>query len=102
MDGEIRLSSEHRIRNSNPGEAEHVTSRSRRLPPPTSFTSERRKNIFVSLKLEGQSGIRTRDLRLPKQAVLPLHQGPRPSWKGMASPDETQIQGEHRSGFNLD
>ena len=35
--------------------------------------------IFVSLKLEGQSGAQTRDLRLPKQAplyIIPLHQGP--------------------------
>ena len=101
MDGEIRLSSEHKIRNSNPGEVEHVTSRSRRPPPPTSFTSERRKTIFVSLKLESQSGIRIRDLRLPKQAVLPLH----PALAGKEWPLPMKLrsnQGKHSSGFNLD
>ena len=34
------------------------------------FMSERGRNIFVSLKLECQSGGRTRYLRLPKQATL--------------------------------
>ena len=43
-------------------EAEHATSRSRGLP--TMFTSERGKEYFVSLKLECQSGVQTRDFRL--------------------------------------
>ena len=33
-------------------------------------TSGRRRNSFVSLKLEGQSGVQTCDLRLSKQAAL--------------------------------
>ena len=36
------------------------------------------KKHFVSLKLEGQGGVRTRDVRLFKQAALITAPGPRP------------------------
>ena len=39
-----------------------------------------KKEHFVSLKLEGQSGARTRDLRHPKQAALTTAPRPPPSW----------------------
>ena len=51
-------------------EAEHATSRSRRLPTILIIYEWARKKHFVSLKLEGQSGVWTRDLRLSKQAAL--------------------------------
>ena len=51
-------------------EAEQATSRSRRLPTILDIYEWAGKKHFVSLKLEGQSGVRTRDLRLSKQAAL--------------------------------
>ena len=36
------------------------------------------KKRFAFFWLEGQSGVRTRDLQLSKQVALPLHQGLRP------------------------
>ena len=59
-------------------EAEHATSRSRRLPTILSHYEWAEKKHFVSLKIEGQSGIRTRDLRLSKQAALTTALGPPP------------------------
>ena len=61
----------HRKQNSNPG---GVRPSSLLLghggsPQYWIFTSERGSNIFVSLKIECQSGVRTRDLRLSKQAA---------------------------------
>ena len=50
-------------------EAEHATSRSRRLPQYLIFTVSGIKH-FVSLKLECQSGVRVFDLRLSKQVAL--------------------------------
>ena len=50
-------------------EAEHATSRSRRLPTILNLHEWAGKKHFVSLKLEGQSMVWTRDLRLPKQAL---------------------------------
>ena len=47
---EMTLSCRHRIQNSSP-EAEHATSRSRRLPTILSFTRGWGRNIFVSYKL---------------------------------------------------
>ena len=43
-------------------EAEHATSRSQRLPTILNLYEWACKKHFVSLKLEGQSGVRTRDL----------------------------------------
>ena len=51
-------------------EAEHTTSRSRRLSTILILYEWAGKKHFVSLKLEGQSGVRTHDLRLSKQAIL--------------------------------
>ena len=42
------------------------------------ITSERGGNIFVFFKLKGQSGVRARDLRLPKQAALTTAPGAPP------------------------
>ena len=72
-------------------EAEHATSRSRMFPPLLNLYRWAGKKHFVSLKLGGQSGVRTRDLQLSKQAALttaPLRsQGPTivprdHEWKG--------------------
>ena len=70
----------HRIRNSKPGglrpstlPLDHESSPQYRI-----FTTERGRNILVSLKLEGQSGVRTRDLRLFKQTALTTAPEPRP------------------------
>ena len=68
---EMTLSSRHMNRISSlagRSEAEHAISRSRRLPT----------ILNISLKLEGQSGVRNRDLRFSKQAALTTDQGPRP------------------------
>ena len=51
-------------------EVEHATSRSRRLPTILNIYESVGKNNFVSLKLEGKSGIRSRDLRHSKQVAL--------------------------------
>ena len=50
-------------------ETEHATSRLRRLPTILNLYEWAWKKHFVSLKFGGQSGVRTRDLRLSKQAV---------------------------------
>ena len=50
-------------------EAEHASSRSRRLPTILNLYEWAGKKHLVSLKLEGQSGVRTRDLRFSKQAT---------------------------------
>ena len=60
-------------------EAEHVTSRSQRLPTILNLYEWAEKKHFVSLKLGCQSGVRTRDLRLSKQAALTTATGPPPS-----------------------
>ena len=77
---EMPLPSRYRIRNSSPGGLRPSTLPLCHggCPQYWIITSERGRNIFVSLKLEGQSGVQTRDLRLSKQAALTTHQGPRP------------------------
>ena len=67
----MKLPYRHSIRNSRPGGL-----RSSTLPLGhggshniESFRVSEEENFF-SLKLEGQSGVRTRDLRLPKQPAL--------------------------------
>ena len=59
-------------------EAEHATSQSRRFPTILNHYEWAEKKHFVSLKLEGQSGVRTRDPRLSKQAALDTAPGPSP------------------------
>ena len=59
-------------------EAEHATSWSRRLPTILNLYEWAGKKHFVSLKLEGLSGVRTRDLWLSKQAALTTAPGPPP------------------------
>ena len=51
-------------------EAEHATSRPRRLFIILNLYESAGKKYFVSLKLEGQSGVRNLHLRLSKQAAL--------------------------------
>ena len=63
-------------------EAEHATSRSLRLPEILNIYEWVGKKHFVSLKLEGQSGVRTRDLRLSKQAALTTAPGSPPTCMG--------------------
>ena len=46
---------------------------------PRNIESETGKNSFASLKLEGQSRARTRDLRLSKQAALTTAPGSPPA-----------------------
>ena len=58
--------------------AEHAASRSQRLSTILNLYEWAGKKQFVSLKLEGQSGVRTRDLRLPKQAALTTALSPPP------------------------
>ena len=60
-------------------EAEHATYQSRRLPTILNLYEWAGKKHFVSLKLKGQSGVRPRDLRLSKQAVLTFAPGLPPS-----------------------
>ena len=80
---EMILPSRQRIRNSSPGCLRPST-----LPlghvgsPDIESLRVSGENHFVSLKLENQSGVRTRDLQLSKQAVLP--RAPRPIW-GLAN-----------------
>ena len=50
-------------------EAEHTISRSQRLPTILNHYEKAKKQYFVSFKLEGQSGVRIRDLQLSKQAA---------------------------------
>ena len=57
-------------------EAEHATYRSRELPTILHFYKWAGKKHYVSLKLEGQSGVQTRDPRLSKQAALTTAPGP--------------------------
>ena len=59
-------------------EAELATSRSRRLPTILNLYKWAGKKHFVSLKLECQRGVRSRDLRLSKQAALTTTPGPPP------------------------
>ena len=73
----MTLSTRHRIRNSKwRSEAEHATSRSRRLPTILSFTRGWGRNIFVSLK-PPWPGTEPRTLAL-KAAVLTTTLGPTP------------------------
>ena len=68
----MTLLSRYRIRNSNPVglRSSTITLGHGDSSQYWSFTSERKKSIVFFLKLEGQSGARTRDLRLSKQAAL--------------------------------
>ena len=56
---------------------EYVTPWSQRFPAIFNHYEWTRKEHLISLKLEGQSGVRTRDLRRSKQAVLATAPGPR-------------------------
>ena len=60
-------------------EFKQTTSRSQRHPTILNLYEWVGMKHFVSLKLDGQSGIRTRNLRLSKQAVLTTAPGPLPS-----------------------
>ena len=77
---EMTLPSRHRIRKFYPwrSEAEHATSRSRSLPTILNIYESTEKKQFVSLNLEGQSGVRTRDLRLSNQTALTNTPWPQP------------------------
>ena len=83
-----------RIRNSSP-----VCLRSSRLPlghggsPQHGiFTSERGRNIlFLFFKLEGQSGVRTRDLRHSKQAALTIAPYRAPANQPRESPENGKM-----------
>ena len=66
---EMTLPSRHRIRNSSKGDLRLTT-----LPLGNGGSPQ----YFVSLKLEGQSGVRTHDLLLSKQAALTTAPGPPP------------------------
>ena len=59
-------------------EAEHATSRSRRLPTIMNLYEWARKNLFFLWNLEGQSGARTSDLRLTKHSALTTAPWPPP------------------------
>ena len=61
-------------------DSELATSRSRRLPTILNLYKWAGKKHFVSLKLECQSGARTCDLRLSKQAALTTAPVPSPYW----------------------
>ena len=61
-------------------ESEHAISRSRSLPTILNLYEWTGKKHFVYLKLEGQSGVRTCDLRLLKQAALTIAPG-HPPWR---------------------
>ena len=75
---EMTLSSRHRIKKFEPwrSEAEHATSRSRRLPIILTFTRGWGRNIFVSFK-PPRPGTEPRALA-GKAAVLTTTQGPPP------------------------
>ena len=80
---EMTLPSRHRIRNSSPsGLRPSTLLQVTEAPHNIESTSERRSIFFVSMKLEGQSKVRTRDLRLSKQAALTTAPGPRPQETG--------------------
>ena len=68
----MTLTSRHMIRDSSPGTLPLGHGGS---PQYLIFTSERGRNIFF---LKGQSGVRTRDLRLSQQAALTTAPGPPP------------------------
>ena len=76
----MTLPSRHRIRNSSPSGLKPSTLPvgHRGSPQYSIFTSEWGRNIFVLLKLEGQSGVQARDLRLSKQVSLSTAPGPPP------------------------
>ena len=79
----MTLLSRHRIRNLNPG-GQGPTSLllgHGGSPQYEIFRSEQGRNIFVSLKLECQSRVRTRVYLLSKQAVLST--AARPSFPGL-------------------
>ena len=80
MVNEMTLSSRHRTRDLKPShfEAEHPTSRLRKLPTILNLYERAGKKHFVYLKLEGQSVVRALDLRLSKQAALKTAPGPSP------------------------
>ena len=59
-------------------EAEYAISRLRRLPTVFNLYEWAGKILFLFLKHAGQSGVRTRDLRLSKQAALSTTPGPPP------------------------
>ena len=61
-----------RIQNSSPGglRASTLPLGHWGFPQYWMITSERGRNIFVSLKIEGKDAVRARDLRLSKQAAL--------------------------------
>ena len=69
---EMPLPSSYRIQNSDPGGLRQSTLPLRHggFPQYSIFTSEWGRNSSFSLKLEGQSGIRIRDIRLSKQVAL--------------------------------
>ena len=66
----MTLPSRHSIRNSNPDGL--------RLPIILNLYERAGKKYFVSLLLERQSGVRTRDLRLSEQTALATAPGPPP------------------------
>ena len=57
---------------------ERATSRSLKLPVIFNLYEWTGKKHFVSLKLEGQCGVRNRDIRLSTQAALIIAPGPTP------------------------
>ena len=72
-------------------EAEHSTSRPRRLPTISNLYEWAVKKHFVSLKFEGQSGVRARAIRLSKQAALITAPGPPPSLSSLQPNNNTTI-----------
>ena len=61
-------------------EVEHATSRSRKFPIILNLYEWAGKNHFLCLKLEGQSGVWTRNLRLSKQTASTTAPGPPPTY----------------------
>ena len=72
-------------------EAEHAISRSRRFLTIFNHHEWVGKKHFVSLKLECQSGVRTHDLRLSKQAASTTAPGPPTSNKKKPQTELGQI-----------
>ena len=74
---EMTLPSGHRLRNSSPDGMRSSTFPlgSRRFSTILNIYERGGKKHFVSLKLEGQSGVRTRDLRHSKQTALTTASG---------------------------
>ena len=64
-------------------EAEHATSRSRRLPTILKLYEWAEKKHFVYLKLEGESGVWTSDLLLSRQTALATTPDPLPVFVGL-------------------